>query len=145
MTLMSRALLFIFAIFASILLVLGSPIPTNGSEIDVELEKRITHTGRGTWFNVGLGNCGKRNKDSDLIVAISKSLYDRNRGSNCGQYVKITNKANGKVAYGATEDSCPSCGEGDLDLSPALFKKLASLDQGVIQISWNFKTQGWKP
>lgn len=33
----------------------------------------------------GMGNCGKHNQDSDLIVAISKSLYDRNRGSNCDQ------------------------------------------------------------
>jgi len=130
--------------FASILLVLGSPLPVSGTEV-VDLEKRITHTGRGTWFHVGLGNCGKVNKDSDLIVAISKSLYDSNHGTNCDQYVQIKNTANGKVAYGLTRDSCQSCGQGDLDMSPGLFKKLGSLDQGVLKISWNFKAKGWHP
>lgn len=43
---MSRALLFVFALFASVLLVLGSPIPVNETGADVELEKRITHAGR---------------------------------------------------------------------------------------------------
>ena len=34
---------------------------------------------------LGLGNCGQRNGDGDLILAIGKSLYDRNGGSNCNQ------------------------------------------------------------
>jgi hypothetical protein len=32
-----------------------------------------------------MGNCGKRNGDGDLILAIGKGLYNRNRGSNCDQ------------------------------------------------------------
>ena len=34
---------------------------------------------------LGLGNCGKRNGDGDLVLAIGKGLYDRNGGSNCDQ------------------------------------------------------------
>lgn len=34
---------------------------------------------------LGLGNCGWTNSASDNIIAISKGLYDRNGGSNCGQ------------------------------------------------------------
>ncbi|KXN83110.1 Papain inhibitor [Leucoagaricus sp. SymC.cos] len=137
---MSRVLL-IFTIFTTILFALGAPIPET-----VELEKRITHFGRGTWFHVGKGNCGKYNVDSDLIVAIPKSLYDRNGGSNCDQYIRITNTATGRTVYGLTRDSCPSCGSGDLDLSPSLFSKLAPLSQGVIQkLSWNFMARGWHP
>ena len=54
------------------------------------------------------------------------------------------------------EDSCPSCGDGDIgeyqstidllfplieislaDMSPAVFKQLASLGVGVLHISWS--------
>jgi len=34
---------------------------------------------------LGLGNCGKRNGDGDLILAIGIGLYNRNGGSNCDQ------------------------------------------------------------
>lgn len=30
---------------------------------------------QGTWFSVGLGACGKTNKDSDKIIAVSSSIY----------------------------------------------------------------------
>jgi len=36
-------------------------------------------------YLLGLGNCGRRNGDGDLILAIGKGLYNRNRGSNCDQ------------------------------------------------------------
>ncbi|KAH8093159.1 RlpA-like double-psi beta-barrel-protein domain-containing protein-containing protein [Cristinia sonorae] len=137
-----------FSLYAFVLCFLfalcgASPVPVNGT-VNV-LEKRITHTGRGTWFNVGLGNCGQWNSNSDPIVAISKSLYDQNGGSNCGQWLTITNTANGKTANGYVRDSCPSCGYNDIDLSPSLFQKLGSLDTGVLKVSWHFQAKGWKP
>jgi hypothetical protein len=50
------------------------------------------------------GNCGWWSNDGQLVLAIAKSLYDRNGGSNCGQYVKITATVNGqkKTAWGKT-------------------------------------------
>lgn len=137
---MSRVLLLIFTIFTYLLLTLAAPIPESAG-----LEKKTTHTGRGTWFHVGEGNCGKWNVDSDHIVAVPKSLYDQNKGSNCGQYVRITNRDTGKTVYGLTRDSCPSCGWGDLDMSPSLFEELAPLSKGVVNISWNFMARGWNP
>jgi len=139
MMMMSRVLLAFFAFFASLWLALGSPIPQS----EANLDRRTTHSGRGTWYHAGHGNCGGWNTDSDLVVAMSKPFYDRNGGSNCDQYVKIT--SNGKTAYGLMVDSCPGCGEGDLDMSPSLFERFASLDTGVISISWSFKPRGWKP
>ncbi|KAF5315051.1 hypothetical protein D9619_007416 [Psilocybe cf. subviscida] len=141
---MSRIALFILALFASIFLTLASPVPVQNREL-VEVDKRLTRTGRGTWFQPGLGNCGKWNNSNDLILAISKNLYDKNKGSNCDQWVEIVNTKNGKKAYGKTRDSCPSCGDGDLDMSPALFKKLGSLDTGVLKISWHFMNKSFKP
>ncbi|KAF6744472.1 RlpA-like double-psi beta-barrel-protein domain-containing protein-containing protein [Ephemerocybe angulata] len=122
----------------------ASPVPSNSTE-PRELEKRVTRTGRATWFNVGLGNCGKRSKDSDPVVAMSKAFYDRNGGSNCGQWVEIINTANGKKAYGQLLDSCPGCKESELDISPSLFKKFAPLDNGIFTAQWHFMAKGWSP
>ncbi|KLO11476.1 hypothetical protein SCHPADRAFT_470227 [Schizopora paradoxa] len=72
----------------------------------------VTHTGRGTWFNPGLGACGETNSDSDPVLAIGSSRFGS--GGNCFQWVKIT--ANGVTAFGQTVDSCPGCGEDDLGL-----------------------------
>ena len=43
----------------------------------------LSRTGRGTWFNVGLGACGKTNVDSDKIIAISADIYGN--GGYCGK------------------------------------------------------------
>ncbi|PPR05919.1 hypothetical protein CVT26_008813 [Gymnopilus dilepis] len=141
---MSRLALFIYALFASVLLSLASPVPVMNGEL-VNLEARLTRVGRGTWYYPGLGNCGDDNNSSELVLAIGKSLYDQNGGGNCNQYVQITNVANGKTAIGQTKDSCPGCGDNDLDMSPALFEKLGSLSTGVLDISWHFMAKDWKP
>ena len=77
------------------------------------------------------------------------------------QWMQITNTANGKTVYAKTRDSCPGCGDNDLglfeylfqllsinhglDMSPAVFKQMASLDTGVIHVSWHFMAKGWSP
>ncbi|KAJ3878008.1 riboflavin aldehyde-forming enzyme [Lentinula edodes] len=129
-------------LFATILMVVSAPV-----EAPAELDKRTTHTGRasGTWFEPGLGNCGNFNTANDPIIAIPETLYDENHGSNCGQWIHIVDESTGKVVYGRTEDSCPSCGGGDLDMSPAVFQQFASLDVGILSISWYFMPQGWSP
>ncbi|KAM5535894.1 hypothetical protein V8D89_010512 [Ganoderma adspersum] len=103
------------------------------------LDKRdASHTGRGTFFEVGLGACGKVNKDSDHIVAIPSSLFAG--GKHCKQKVLIKNKKNGKTAVADVRDSCPGCGANDIDMSPSLFKSLgATLNDGVIPITWHFQ------
>ncbi|CAA7270522.1 unnamed protein product [Cyclocybe aegerita] len=112
---MQRVAVF-FAVFTSVMLTLASPLPSATTQEDelVDIDKRIDHVGRGTWFYPGLGNCGKWNNDNDFVVAIGKRLYDRNRGSNCDQYMEIINTANGKSAYGLTRDSCHSCSDDDI-------------------------------
>ncbi|QRV99849.1 hypothetical protein RhiJN_27868 [Ceratobasidium sp. AG-Ba] len=99
-----------------------------------DIEKR--RNGRATWFNTGLGNCGKVSKDSQLIVALATKTYAK--GKFCGKKVTIKNTKNGKSTTATVMDSCPSCGPNDLDLSPAAFKKLGSLSTGVLSVSWNF-------
>ncbi|KAF8610026.1 hypothetical protein BDV93DRAFT_423707, partial [Ceratobasidium sp. AG-I] len=97
------------------------------------LAKRVTHTGRGTWFHPGLGNCGSWDDDNAPIVAVSTAMYKG--GDNCNQWMKLT--ANGKSVYAKMRDSCPSCGYNDVDLSPKAFEALAPLDDGVVTVSWH--------
>ncbi|KAH6912887.1 RlpA-like double-psi beta-barrel-protein domain-containing protein-containing protein [Coprinopsis sp. MPI-PUGE-AT-0042] len=128
----------LYCIFSTLLALFfsigASATPVPGKEI----EKRVTRVGRGTWFNVGLGNCGKWSNDWEPVVAMSKQFYDRNGGSNCGQWVEIVDTASGKKAWGQLWDSCQSCQEQDIDLSPSLFQQFAPLSKGVITVSWHF-------
>ncbi|KAJ7069660.1 RlpA-like double-psi beta-barrel-protein domain-containing protein-containing protein [Mycena amicta] len=115
--------------------------------LSMDIEKRVTHVGRGTWYHPSddQGNCGYWDKDSSPVVAISKQRYDDNNGANCNQWIQITNEANGKVAYGKTRDSCVSCDTSSLDMSPSLFEKISTLATGEIKISWHFMSPSWTP
>jgi hypothetical protein len=50
---MARIALFLFALFASVLLALTSPIPVANGEL-VDIEKRLTHTGRVSLLSLAL-------------------------------------------------------------------------------------------
>ncbi|KAI0771912.1 RlpA-like double-psi beta-barrel-protein domain-containing protein-containing protein [Trametes elegans] len=135
---------FTYTVFALAIFGSAFAVPAPMAPEVATLDKRITHEGRGTFFNVGLGACGRVNVDSDHIVAISSSIFGD--GGNCEQYMEITNTKTHKKAYGLVRDSCPGCGAHDLDLSPSLFQALgASLDEGVIKVSWHFEKKGFHP
>lgn len=73
------------------------------------------------------------------------------------QKIQVTNAATGATAVGTVADECPGCNGRDLgmfthlfvvvpdidieisaDMTPGLFEKLGSLDQGVLQINWKY-------
>ncbi|KAJ1309514.1 hypothetical protein OPQ81_006288 [Rhizoctonia solani] len=118
-------------------------VPVDSTEaVPAELESRQeTHTlekrrtGTATWFNTGLGACGKVSNDNQLIVALGPGAYQN--GKMCGKTITIKNTKNGKSTTAKVMDLCPSCGGNNLDLSPAAFKKLGSLSTGVLNVSWN--------
>ncbi|KAF8685441.1 Non-catalytic module family expn protein [Rhizoctonia solani] len=134
----------ILTLFSLVIITLASPVPVRLAEAKVQtpagdLEVRGTiearaNSGKGTWYNpsVGTGACGWNNKDSELVVALGPSKY--NKAKKCGQ--SITVKSGSKSVKVKVVDLCPSCGGGSLDLSPAAFKKLAPLSKGVIQVNW---------
>ncbi|SGY35318.1 BQ5605_C002g01752 [Microbotryum silenes-dioicae] len=97
-----------------------------------------SYSGTATYFTQGgvAGNCGQVHQDSDYIVALTSAMYSG--GSHCGQGVRICTSS-GKCISATVADSCPSCSSsGDLDLSVSAFRALASLDAGVVGISWSF-------
>ncbi|RDX48320.1 hypothetical protein K466DRAFT_583769 [Polyporus arcularius HHB13444] len=95
-----------------------------------------------TYYDVGLGACGKTNVPSDFIVALNSGMYGGGYpGPNCFRPISIT--YNGKTVGATIMDECPGCpSDGGLDLSEGLFKALAPLDDGVIYASWHFTDEG---
>ncbi|KAB5595693.1 putative effector protein [Ceratobasidium theobromae] len=91
--------------------------------------------GTATWFNTGLGSCGKVSNDNELVVALGPGSF--NSGKMCGATITVKNNENGKTTTAKVVDLCPSCGTNNLDLSPAAFKKLGSLSTGVLNVSWD--------
>ncbi|KAI9475420.1 MAG: RlpA-like double-psi beta-barrel-protein domain-containing protein-containing protein [Benjaminiella poitrasii] len=124
---------FIFTILTAITLLVLSVVQAAPA---APLVKRKSMSGDATYYNVGLGSCGDTNSDSEMVCALSSSLMgDSSDGKYCGQ--SITIKSGSKSVTVKVVDTCPSCGEGDVDLSPSAFKKLGSLDTGVLPITWS--------
>ncbi|EIM82454.1 barwin-like endoglucanase [Stereum hirsutum FP-91666 SS1] len=121
-------------------LVPASAVPTGNST----LLARQSYSGDGTYYSPGLGACGLTNADTDLIVAVSTSLYDSYPGATsnpnlnpiCGKTITAT--YNGKSVTAAVEDKCYACAEYDLDFSPSAFQQLADESVGRIEITWQF-------
>lgn len=97
------------------------------------LEARGSFSGKATFYAVGLGSCGNENSDNQMVAALSASIMKGEKF--CGK--SITLKGGSGSVTVKVVDTCPGCGEGDIDLSPAAFKKLGSLSKGVIPISWS--------
>jgi len=127
-------------------LTLASPTPVNAvaDTTPNDLAKRA-FTGDFTWYNpsVGIGACGRRNSDSELVVALNAPQFDpQTPGGNpnnnrlCGRRVRLNFQ--GRSADATIVDRCPGCRNGDLDLSPALFQRFASLGTGRIRGTWDF-------
>ena len=105
------------------------------------LPTALAFTGEMTYYTPGLGSCGATSTELDLIVAISAEKM--NSGGNpsnnplCFSHITITNAAG--VSQDATiVDTCPGCAAEDIDVSPAVFQALASLDEGRVPgIQWS--------
>ncbi|CAE6471557.1 hypothetical protein ACGC1H_005312 [Rhizoctonia solani] len=114
----------------------ASPAPTQGSG------SGETYTGgHGTYFyqNGVAGACGKVHSDDDYIVAVDYRRYgDLSKQSDlCGKKVKVTNTKNGKSVTCVVADACPTCNNGNsLDLSRGAFQEIATLDDGLVPITY---------
>ncbi|CAL1712729.1 unnamed protein product [Somion occarium] len=128
---MTRYTAFFVALATVLSVATASPVVDQSGS----LAKRESHTGKATWFNVGLGACEETDVDSSPVIALSTAIFDK--ATHCNKEVTITNPETGKTATGQVRDACPGCGADDLDLSPSLFESLGSLDAGVLQIEWD--------
>ncbi|CAG8484966.1 491_t:CDS:2 [Ambispora leptoticha] len=96
--------------------------------------------GEATYYNTGLGACGKYNSDTDIVVAINKAQWGSTTNTNsnkiCGKKITV-NGPKGHVTVKVV-DMCADCEYGSLDLSPSAFDKIASRSAGRVRISWKF-------
>ncbi|KAI0883774.1 barwin-like endoglucanase [Annulohypoxylon maeteangense] len=100
----------------------------------------LAYSGDMTYYAPGLGACGKYNNQNDHIVALAPAQYGYDANPNnakvCGKKIKIS--YGGKSATATVVDKCPECLSGSIDVSPAVFKQLASLDKGRVKVTWNY-------
>ncbi|KAH7924557.1 hypothetical protein BV22DRAFT_1012964 [Leucogyrophana mollusca] len=109
----------------------------NRARGDVDLHKRSFSNSRFTFYDVGLGACGKNNVASDFIVALNVHQYGGGYpGPQC--FKSITISYGGKTAQATIMDECMGCPYGGLDFSRGLFDYFSSESAGVIYGSWWF-------
>ncbi|KAF8061534.1 RlpA-like double-psi beta-barrel-protein domain-containing protein-containing protein [Lyophyllum atratum] len=109
----------------------------------VQLHKRFSDA-RWSFYDVGLGACGKNNVASDFIVALNTPQYGGGYpGPNC--FKTITMTYNGRTTQATVMDQCPGCPYGGLDLSRGLFKFFAPESVGILYGTWYFNDDGPPP
>ncbi|XP_055344311.1 uncharacterized protein LOC129592321 [Paramacrobiotus metropolitanus] len=98
--------------------------------------------GDATWYNTGLGACGWWNNNGELVAAVSHVEYGWQANPNtapvCGKCANVRADSNGNQVKVKIVDKCMGCNSGSIDLSPAAFGRLASLDAGRIKVSWDY-------
>ncbi len=101
------------------------------------------YTGDLTYYEPGLGACGIDSQNSDKIVAISHLVFDAvSVGSNpnanplCGK--KIRARRDNKSVDLTVVDRCTGCQPKDIDVTINTFADLADVDQGRVQVEWNW-------
>ncbi|CAG8684514.1 20854_t:CDS:1, partial [Dentiscutata erythropus] len=113
---------------------------TDGQSLVQKVTKAAGSAGQGsaTFYNTGLGACGITSNDQQLVAALPAAEYDKlipggnpNACTACGKTCTVSYQ--GKTVDVKIVDRCPSCGSGDIDLSPAAFSCLADQALGRIQ------------
>ncbi|UPX20794.1 uncharacterized protein EKO05_0011014 [Ascochyta rabiei] len=105
------------------------------------------HTGDLTYYGPGLGACGVDSNDNDAIVSVSHFVFDAvqtgsdpNQNPLCGRKIRATrvDERTGKQVSIDVKvvDRCTGCEPTDLDVSPAMFDKLADHALGRVTMTW---------
>ncbi|RXW23493.1 hypothetical protein EST38_g2390 [Candolleomyces aberdarensis] len=105
-----------------------------------------TQSGQGTFYDTGLGACGRVNRDTDLIAAVSMHLFDNYPGAGnnpnnnpvCGKRIRASR--GGSSVTITVVDRCVGCAMTDLDFSPSAFDALTGGNRGLgrVQITWEW-------
>jgi expansin len=95
------------------------------------------HEGEGTYYDFadGSGNCSFPATPDDLMVAAMNHV-DYASSAVCGACIDVTGPK-GSVRVRVV-DQCPGCPEGDVDLSPEAFDRIADRAAGRVPIAWTY-------
>ncbi|SPO05134.1 related to B2-aldehyde-forming enzyme [Cephalotrichum gorgonifer] len=103
-----------------------------------------------TFYDPGLGACGWDSKDDEMIVSVSHALWDSaqrdenpNHNPLCGRKIRVGRGSAGETRGEQTVevtvvDRCPGCEATDLDVSPAVFRRLARVEDGRVPATWDW-------
>ncbi|KAF8916105.1 plant expansin [Mucidula mucida] len=130
--------------FFTLWVVSALALPTNYTP---SLEARA-NVGEGTYYDPGLGACGITNVATDLIVAVSHTLYDTYPGATANPNLnpicnkKLTANYNGRSVTVTVTDKCAGCaGLYDLDFTTSAIKQLVDDPVAVGRltgVSWDW-------
>ncbi|KAI7882466.1 hypothetical protein K492DRAFT_186122 [Lichtheimia hyalospora FSU 10163] len=100
------------------------------------------HKGAGSFYDVQahVGVCGKRVKNTDPVAALNVNQMGTNSGKmkeKCGKKVEVVGPKGDKVVAEIV-DLCNTCNEGDIDMSPAAFEKIAQFTSMKTDVKWKF-------
>lgn len=110
-------------------------ITTSAAPTEPETRAAAAYTGSVTYYKVGLGACGATNSDSELVCAVSHSLYDSEHP--CGRNIRINYE--GRSVVVRVVDRCSGCAQNDLDLSPTAFQQvIGPLSIGRATATWEW-------
>ncbi|KAI4113857.1 MAG: hypothetical protein LQ338_008099 [Usnochroma carphineum] len=107
----------------------------------------LAYEGDMTFYSTGMGSCGWMSSDNDDIVALSREIMgsggDPNKNPKCGTKIGIWNPQTKTEHYATIVDTCQGCAKYDIDVSPALFKKVAPNGDGRVHgIDWGGPSVG---
>ncbi|KAK3680833.1 RlpA-like double-psi beta-barrel-protein domain-containing protein-containing protein [Podospora appendiculata] len=112
---------------------------------------KAVHSGDLTYYDIALGACGWTNDDDEYVCAVAHSVYDAaatgsskgnpNLNPLCGKKIRVMRDYSeaglGNVTVDVTVvDRCVGCAPEDLDLSPAVFNRLAPETKGRVVGQW---------
>ncbi|KAF1980281.1 hypothetical protein BU23DRAFT_522317 [Bimuria novae-zelandiae CBS 107.79] len=142
-------LIILAVILAIIALAVGLGVGLGNKHKDQNLplpSNTQTFTGDLTYYNPGLGACGKEASDEDAICAVSHITFDAvqkgsdpNQNPLCGRKIRAKRvREDGKeVSIDVTVvDRCTGCQPTDIDVSPAMFDKMADHGLGRVDVTW---------
>jgi expansin (peptidoglycan-binding protein) len=96
-----------------------------------------THSGQATFYTTadGTGNCSFDATPNDLMIG-AMNATDYAASAACGACAHLSGP-NGELTIRVV-DQCPECPQGNIDLSPVAFDKIAQRAQGRVPITWQY-------
>ena len=152
----NRFVLFVIIPAVTIILIilpvaLGVGLSRRRSRDDVPLPSRDgPFEGALTFYEPGLGACGGESGANDMVVSVSRAVWDSaqksgnpNENPLCGRKIQVetasgNNRRRDRGVEARVVDRCTGCAAADLDVSRAVFSKLARVEDGRVLVSWDW-------